>query len=670
MRTTFSQNRGQVDLVGETMGQLALLILLLLAPAPAFAAWPPQSVEEEFLSLEKASLEEALNIRTSVATKSAITLRETPGLVTVITREEIQAAGARDLVDVLRFIPELEFGVDVQGNLGLGVRGNWANEGKVLLLWDGQYYNETLYSTIQFDRFPVDQIEEIEVIKGPGSVIYGGNAELAVINIKTRSAGTLKGSSAFAAYGQGGEARARNYAGYSYGGNFGGTRVTGDVFWGEAQRSDRRYTDFSGASYNMNRASGLRPKNLNLYAERKDLHARLILDDYSLRARDNIDGSVISSGPATISFPSVFAETGYVLYLPGQIRLEPKLNFAKSMAWLEKNETFPYDKRTERVSASLTGFYKPAASTALMAGGEYYYDSVRVDTPTASESQYPDGRNKASYDNVALFGQGSFEFGFANLTAGARYDKHSQYGASLVPRLAATKLIGDFNFKAIYSRAFRAPAIENIRLNPGIKPERSVSGELEAGYKVSETLFFSANLFSTTINDPISFTVVNSSETYSNSDRTGTEGFGLSSRYKNGRFRVNLDYLCYTANGNRVADFSVQGHGSYLLAFPRHKLTLTSSLPLAEGLSFNPGAIYISRRFGYVGAGDLKAFPETVMADFNLQLKDRPLKNLSLSLGVKDIFKSGYSYIQPYAGRHAPLPAPSREIFLKAAYDF
>ncbi|MBI5743888.1 MAG: Plug domain-containing protein, partial [Elusimicrobia bacterium] len=135
-------------------------------------------------------------------------LRETPGLVTVITREEIQAQGARDLIDVLKLVPEFDFGMDVQGNLGLGVRGNWANEGKVLLLWDGQVYNETLYSTIQFDRFPVDQIEEIEIIKGPGSVLYGGFAELAVINVKTQSAKTLNGSSAFAAYGQGEKARA------------------------------------------------------------------------------------------------------------------------------------------------------------------------------------------------------------------------------------------------------------------------------------------------------------------------------------------------------------------------------------------------------------------------------------------------------------------------------
>lgn len=628
------------------------------------------SEEEEFLSLEKASLEEALNIRTSVATKSAIPLRETPGLVTVITREEIQAAGARDLADVLRYIPEFEFGVDVQGNLGLGVRGNWANEGKVLLLWDGQAYNETLYSTIQFDRFPVDQIEEIEIIKGPGSVIYGGNAELAVINIKTRSAGALKGSSAFAAYGQGDKARARNYAGYSYAGDFGGTRLAGDAFWGEAQRSDRRYADFAGASYNMNRASDLRPKNLNLYAERKDLRARLILDDYYLRARDDIDGSVISSGPAKIGFPSVFAEAAYMLNLPGQVRLEPKLNYARSMAWQEKNAAFPYDKETDRVTASLTAFYKPAATADLMAGAEYFHDAVSVDAVTSAESQYPNGKDKAAYDNAALFGQGSFDLDFANLTAGARYDKHSQYGASLAPRLAATKLIGDFNFKAIYSQAFRAPSIENIRLNPDIKPEKTSSEELEAGYKVSNTFFFSANLFNTRINDPIIYTVSPSSESYTNSDRTGTKGFGFSAKYKNGRVRAAADYLCYMASGNRVDAYAVQGHGSYLLAFPRHKLTVTASLPLADGLSVNPAAIYLSRRFGYAGSGNLKAFPETVTADINLLLKNRPLANLSLSLGVKDIFKSGYSYLQPYRGGHAPLPAPSREIFLKAAYDF
>lgn len=78
-------------------------------------------------------------------------------------------------MQVLQLIPGFDFGVDVEGIVGIGVRGNWAHEGKVLMLWDGLEMNEDLYSTLQFGgHYPVGQIKRIEIIRGPGSAIYGG----------------------------------------------------------------------------------------------------------------------------------------------------------------------------------------------------------------------------------------------------------------------------------------------------------------------------------------------------------------------------------------------------------------------------------------------------------------------------------------------------------------
>lgn len=662
-------SRGAFILTGGTVTRLLALIFLLL-PGPLLAEWPTRTEEDEFFSLERASLEEALDIRTSVASRSVMRLRETPGLVTVITREEIQTLAPRDLKDVLKLIPEFDFGMDVQGNLGLGVRGNWANEGKVLLLWDGQTYNETLYSTVQFDRFPVDQIEEIEIIKGPGSALYGGFAELAVINIRTRSGKALNGSFAYAAYGQGERARARNYAGYAFGKNHAWGEFSAKAHWGEGQRSDRRYTDFNGASYNMNRASDLRPRSLNLHAAGKDLSFRFIADDYSMRDRDHF-GATLSTGSSKVEFPALFAELRRTVYLPWLIRLEPHLNYTSARSWLEKDSYFPYEKTAQRVTAGATAFRRFGVATEIMAGGEYFHDQVKVDPITAAASQYASGTDDAEYDNYAFFGQANVNSDLANLVAGARYDKHSRYGSSLVPRLAVTKLVDDLNFKAIFSQAFRAPSIENIRLNPEISPEKATSAEIEAGYKASDTLYFSGSVFQTTIRHPIIYTYVNGMETYRNYDRTGTRGAGLAVKFKNGPYRADLAYHCYSARSNRVDVYSVPGHGSYLLAFPAHKFILNAAMPLAKGLTFNPAAIYLSRRYGYAGDGTkVRAFGEQVIADLNFQLKDRPLRRLTLNLGVKDVFKSGYAYVQPYDGGHARLPASSREIFLKAGYEF
>src|SRR6476646_1574189 len=156
----------------------------------------------EVHDITEVSLDDLLKTDVDVATKVPQTFRETPGVITVLTREEIMDSGARDLEDVLLLVPGFSLGLDVEGITDVGVRGNWGHEGKVLLLIDGQQMNETLYSTNQLgNHYPVDQIERIEIIRGPGSAIYGGYAELAVINVVTRGADELKGG---AVYGEGG----------------------------------------------------------------------------------------------------------------------------------------------------------------------------------------------------------------------------------------------------------------------------------------------------------------------------------------------------------------------------------------------------------------------------------------------------------------------------------
>src|ERR1700740_149535 len=129
---------------------------------------------EQLLTLKShgvpSELEKLINSLISVASKKPLNVRESPSIVTLVTAEEIKNSGARDLIDVLRLVPGVDFGVDVQGVVGIGMRGNWAHEGKVLILLDGQEMNEILYATTQFgNHFAVDQIKKIEIIRAPVS---------------------------------------------------------------------------------------------------------------------------------------------------------------------------------------------------------------------------------------------------------------------------------------------------------------------------------------------------------------------------------------------------------------------------------------------------------------------------------------------------------------------
>src|ERR1700757_1943534 len=224
---------------------------------------------EQLLSLKAhgvpSELEKLINSLISVASKKPLNVRESPSIVTLVTAEEIKNSGARDLIDVLRLVPGVDFGVDVQGVVGIGMRGNWAHEGKVLILLDGQEMNEILYATTQFgNHFPIDQIKKIEIIRGPGSAIYGGYAEYGVINIITKQGGDINGISASGIYGVTEKDFMRRNINVSAGKKIKDFEWSLSGMYGQGQRSDRDYTDIYGNTYNMAGNSYLNPAYANL----------------------------------------------------------------------------------------------------------------------------------------------------------------------------------------------------------------------------------------------------------------------------------------------------------------------------------------------------------------------------------------------------------------------
>ena len=71
-----------------------------------------------------------MNVEVTVASQVAMTAKESPGVVTVITEEELRRSGCDDLMELLQRLPGIDFGVDVEGVVGIGIRGNWGHEEK------------------------------------------------------------------------------------------------------------------------------------------------------------------------------------------------------------------------------------------------------------------------------------------------------------------------------------------------------------------------------------------------------------------------------------------------------------------------------------------------------------------------------------------------------------
>ena len=645
-----------------------LLPLLLLLPAPAPAS---PGGELDFFDFERASLEETLNVRTAVASRLDFSAREAPGIVTVITRAEIINSGARNLADALRLAPGLDLGVDVESTLGVGIRGNWAYEGKVLLLVDGQRYNEPFLGTAQIGRIPVEQVEKIEIIRGPGSSVYGGFAGLGVIKIDTRSARALDGAEAAAAYGRMQRGGAEAAANFAYGKFHEDHEFSLQAHHAGADRGDRRYTDFSGGSYGMNGASDVKSRNLNLYARTRCFTARIIADLYRTTQQDHYDSTILPR-PLARNFDAYFTELSRELRLSDRFTLTPAFNYTYQEPFTGYDAVeYQRDKSSHSSRLTLVGAYAAPGGTKFSGGAEYSVDKaiLAASTPDLPLYDFKGGKRKVKYANSAFFLEGLAPSPLGLFSVGARYDKHQEFDHAFSPRLAWTKVFGAFHAKAIHSLSFRAPGIDNLAANPALRPERVTVTELETGYKLTDYLFVSANVYDIRIQDPIVFYVEGSAQHYGNYGRTGTNGFELTARLKQDWGYADASYSRYAAAHNTV-DYYKAGSGGEMLALARDKFTLNSSFRVAGDFSVNPSAVYLAGRYGYRSAGGVSRFNDVLLASINFSLKNLAGGRLELGLGVYDLFSSGYSYLQPYDGGHAPLPAQSREARLRLAYKF
>ena len=164
------------------------LLLSLISVAPAHA----QSPEED----EPVRMKEVV----VTATRDTQEVRKTPANVTIITAEDIRNTGATTVVEVLDRLESIRFRT-YSGNASqamIDMRGFGGDNpyGKTLILLDGRRLNRTDMASVNWLSIPVNSIESIEVVRGPGSVLYGDAAVGGVINIITKKG---KGKPVFSA---------------------------------------------------------------------------------------------------------------------------------------------------------------------------------------------------------------------------------------------------------------------------------------------------------------------------------------------------------------------------------------------------------------------------------------------------------------------------------------
>jgi iron complex outermembrane recepter protein len=187
-------------------------LLPLLAAILALVA----RVGAEDFAWAELSLEDLMEIDVSLASRGQERLFDTPAAAYVLTGEDIRRSGARSIPEALRLVPGIEVArmdANKWGVASRGFNGRFAN--KLLVLIDGRAVYTPFYSGVMWETHdvPLDDIERIEIVRGPGGTLWGANAVNGIINIVTHSAAETRGALLRA----GGGSEERAFAHFRYG---------------------------------------------------------------------------------------------------------------------------------------------------------------------------------------------------------------------------------------------------------------------------------------------------------------------------------------------------------------------------------------------------------------------------------------------------------------------
>lgn len=655
------------------------------------------------------SLEELLEIEVDVVSKANNqnqSVRNTPGIVTVINRDQIIRMGAKDLIEVLRQVPGFQLGGDSSNSYYMGIRGLWAFDGKVLVLVDGHEVNELMYSSVNLgNRFPLDWIQRIEIIRGPGSILYGGSAAYGVINIVTRNAEEIDGLSGTASYSQmldgiihddqsAADTFGQRYISASMGHLYNRDKNLGltlDFFGSQGMMSDRTYTDIYGDSFNMAGNSQTGAITGKLGFTYKGLRVGYFIERYRTTTRDGWGENLEQAFAAYFTTSSL--NMSYEAKLNDKVILTPKLTYLFEKPWEITDEAAkPYylywEPVVHRVVPSLTLRFAPVDWVELSMGTEYRYDYTKDDyygflpDPCELDDNFTSDpstcKTSESFHNVAVFGEGVIHTKPLDISAGVRYEYNSVTGSDAVPRAALIKSFNRVHFKLLGSQAFREPSINNLSYNPNLKRDKTTVGEAEVGVKLLDSLFWTVNGFVIYVKDPIVYYYDEETQTESfvNYKQTGTTGVETELSFKLNRHFAKINYSYYYPVFNEVETYQVPGHDNVLLSFASHKIALTGGMELIRDLTLNVSwSLLLGDRYGYTAVDDdgnsvLQKFGPEFIANVYLLYRNVFTDGLSIGLGGRNIANSEIHYIQPYNNWHAPNPGPGAEVFLKIGYDF
>ena len=466
-------------------------------------------------ALDELDLVRLLNVEVSTASRSAESIDDAPALMTVVTYDDIVHWGYRTVAEVLQHTVGFYVLDDhILPNVGVrGVTGGLGAESSVLkIMIDGRpvTYYATAGNWLGVELVPLESIQQIEIIRGPVSALYGADAFLGVVNIITRAPETVR------------PVRARLLGGFT-GPNLGGHfDLAGGAQWKKFDLllgAAGEYEDRSGLRLPPESPAPVLPAYVGNRRKALGLERGSLVFQSRVGVRSKDLGHVIASAYASgiqrggdfahwaqlseqkvdgIERGTTVALGQYRVNLDGLLHVTNKLDLASLSTYFQGgirppdhveigSDVFTVERRSQYrgFDTVFEARWRPIAKLSSILGTELTLDHEllpaphRIDrltdesVPIAGDESVGRGKRAVDLFNVGIYLNGNYQVvpRWLKLTGGVRYDQNSKYGEAVTGRFAAiTHLPRSLVLKLLYGSAFKAPSpylLYAVPLRPG-----------------------------------------------------------------------------------------------------------------------------------------------------------------------------------------------------------
>lgn len=693
---------------------------LRLAAAALALAWANQSLSQAALDEEDLAVAYGDRNFISIATGARQPIQRAPAVASVITAEDIAAMGATDLDAVLEAVPGIHVSrasVRYAGTyLIRGIGGGTQSNAEVLLLQDGVPMT-TMFNGDKGAAWrgtPVGNIARIEVIRGPGSALYGADAYAGVINIITKTAREAPGTEIGAGAGSyrswdswmhhGGQVGPVGVAAYLRVGTSEGFKGTIPA---DAQtRNDQRFgTRASLAPGGLNTGYDAVDASLNLNWGEWRAHAAYKLRD-NLESGAGVSSALIpdAAGRAEVATaslgwnaPRFSGDWGlgwsasflhYRFTHPDHLMLLPPGTVLSTGSFPDGLIGGPNQwERQARISAFATWTGLANHSWRFGAGHDdldlyktrtfknYVLNAAGVPVPAGPVADYSDIqpfiRPQARQVTYAYLQDECRLAPDWTLTAGLRRDNYSDFGGTTNPRLALVwDAAYDLTAKLLYGSAFRAPSFNEqyginpvANGNPGLKPATVRTLEAALAWQLRPDARINLSVFRYAMKDIIQL-VANPApapgSTYQNAGRQTGSGMEIEATWDAGRQWRFAGHYAYQRSQNEEG-----GHDAGYA--PHHRLYLRAEWRFAPGWELDGQVNGVAARRRAVG-DTRRPVADYATADLTLR-SVRSRQGWQVAASIRNLFDAD-AREPTLAGSPITddLPLPRRSFWLQGSY--